>query len=383
MTISPLLWYNRSTVKRGDIMFLDAKELKSILTVEDVRVIIMDLVGEGCVSQSSEYDIYMTFNKNLDPSDGSPKLYFYYETMNFYCYTNNESYDIISLIKTRWELEGRDDFEFQDILHYIKSVLGLSEGELTNKGKLHQPEWKRALNKYKNTNKSKNITTLGMKVYDKNVLSNCLPLYHKSFLDDNITKETMNIFGIGYYPPNRQITIPVFSEHGDLMGVHCRNTDVNLVEKGFKYLPLQTCSEHYKFKTSDVLYGLNVTATHIRNSKQVILLEAPKGVLQSYSYGYKNCVAMFGLSLSDNNRDEILKLGVNEVVIGIDKDYVEYDEKFNEYIKRVKKIANRFKGFVNVSVLYDKDNLLGYKESPTDRGVNVYENLINNRIILK
>ena len=90
--------------------------------------------------------------------------------------------------------------------------------------------------------------------------------------------------------------------------------------------------------------------------------------------------------IPDKSIDMILELGVSEVIIGIDKDYIEHDYEtdsqtpFTSYLHNVNKIANLFHGYCKVTVLYDKDDDLGYKDAPTDRGREIYEKLYHSRM---
>lgn len=43
------------------------------------------------------------------------------------------------------------------------------------------------------------------------------------------------------------------------------------------------------------------------------------------------------------------------------------------------KIAEQFKGFCKVNVIYDRSNLLEYKDSPSDKGENIWNILYKNK----
>ena len=74
-------------------------------------------------------------------------------------------------------------------------------------------------------------------------------------------------------------------------------------------------------------------------------------------------VGMFGSAMTKQKRDLILELGVDEVIIAIDFDYIEesYSDKelyeddtdWETYEKKVYKIADMFKGWCKVSVIVD------------------------------
>lgn len=359
----------------------DAKELKNNLTLDDYEKIMFELGAEP-KKRTTEYIIYNTGDHNVNWEDGSPKLYFYIETKTFFSYTASCSFDIIGLVEKRWELEGLE-YTFKDVLIWIANVVGLSTDTIEINKKSTQCSWKTMLSRYTN----RKPTYYTGKIYDKSELSLCLPYYHKLFLDDGISIETMQKFQIGWYPPKAQITIPVFSESGDLLGVHCRNTIKKIVDKGKKYFPLITCKENYKFKTGSVLYGSNVNKPWIEQSNQILIFESPKSVLQlDTMYGHSNAVAIFGTNLSITQRNMIVGYGVNEVVICLDKQYEQLyetsqdtDTEGTRYVKTVQKIAKLFKGYAKVTVVADVGDMLDYKDSPTDKGRGVWETLFKER----
>ena len=362
---------------------MKAKELLNILTLENYEQIFNDL-GVDNIKKGESYWTLPTLCHNIDISEASYKLYFYLNTRTTFCFTECQiSRDIFDLIAVRWKLIGNNNFSFSDIINYICRVCGINNVDKVGSQGFTQPAWKKRLSAYKVHKRS---AYLG-KRYDKSILRYLVPYYREEFLSDGISKETMEKFGIAYYPPMAQITIPVYDVDGELIGIHCRNLRQRALNKGRKYIPLRTVGGlDYRFKSHEVLYGFNMNRPIIEQKRQIQLFESPKAVLQMDTM-YDNLntsVAMFGMNLGTQRRDEILKANVEEVIIGIDKDYeTEGSKEFESYIARVKKIASLFKGYARCSVLYDKDNLLDYKESPTDRGKEVYELLYENRRVVE
>ena len=134
------------------------------------------------------------------------------------------------------------------------------------------------------------------------------------------------------------------------------------------------------------LYGMNLNEHNIRTAKKIILVESEKGVMQlDTMYPDSNIsTALSSSNLSNAQVEMILGLGVDEVVLGLDKQYKEcYTEEYRRYQEKIIKMASKLNGYVNVSVLWDKENLLGYKDSPTDRGKEVFETLMRKRIPIK
>lgn len=351
---------------------MDIKELKNRLTTENIKDIMSELGAEESPNSTLDYTIYQTGTHHLNWSDGSWKLYFYHATKSFFSYTEAKSYDIISIVQARWDLEGKD-YAFPDVLTYIANIAGITESDINIPTRhIH---WKE-LQKYIGKNKKSFMPNC----FDIANLKTTPPLKHKMFLDDGISAQTMDKFLIGYYPPKAQITIPVFDGDGNLLGIRARNTIPYMVERK-KYQPLKTINEHFKFPTGNALYGINVNKPYIQKSKNVFIFEAEKSVLQCDSFGINNAVALFGTNLTESQRDILIQLGVNTVHIAFDKDYKEcVGDEWDKYIKLIKKTANMFKGYAKVYTLTDMGELLGYKESPSDRGKDVFEKLVKKKL---
>ena len=166
---------------------------------------------------------------------------------------------------------------------------------------------------------------------------------------------------------------------------------------GYKYLPVKLVENNaeYRFNASTVLYGLNWTKANIENTKEAILFEAPKSVMQMEDIlTINNTVGMFGMNLQNAKRNKLIQLGVERIGIALDKQYhTVYDdngELTEEYVKwkaKVNKIIDKFKGFVKeIYVIYDdndKEPLLSYKDSPSDKGKEVWEKLYEKREIVE
>lgn len=170
------------------------------------------------------------------------------------------------------------------------------------------------------------------------------------FFNDNISYETQQEFNIGYDEKTNRITIPIFSEIGDLVGVKGRLFKEQLDEDDVKYLYLEPTSR------SRVLYGLNKTIEYIKESGRVYVVEAEKGVLQGYSYGTRNIVATGGKEFSKSQIEMLTRLGA-QIVLCLDKDVTKVE---------IEELSNKFTDGVPIYYIYDEDNILNEKEAPTD-----------------
>lgn len=195
------------------------------------------------------------------------------------------------------------------------------------------------------------------KVYDEKVLKAYGTKPNERFLEDGISIETQIKFGIGYDFQNHRITIPWKNIEGDLIGISSRNNDdLSNAPKYLATLP---------FTKSNNLYGYYENYETIVSKRKVIIVESEKSVLQAYTFGIFNLVAVGCHSLSDNQMD-LLKYNVDTITIMYDKDVDE-----DEVIKQ----CQRLKAKLDDKKIYyciDNKGLLGEKGSPTDYGKEVF-----------
>lgn len=185
---------------------------------------------------------------------------------------------------------------------------------------------------------------------------------NKMFLDDGISLETQRDFEIGYDLSTHRITIPIRDELGTLVGVKGRlYKDIIIQSLEMKYLYLFRCAK------SKILFGLDKTYNAIKNKGFVYVFESEKAVMQMWSAGIFNCVAVGSHNISKTQAKKLTHLGVDIIFC--------YDQEIG-----VKELENRivldkdfwkkeFRYFISgqqVGIMYDKDNILNKKESPSD-----------------
>lgn len=352
---------------------MKAEDLKERLTVEGI-LSVMDELGAEMVSNDDKEVIFKTICHGGDSS----KLYFYKDNKIFKCYSHCGSMDIITIV------QKVKDLGVADAISFICNTVGIIDFNMREGfgGDSSKDEnWEII----KSLMKSKKEISLDrdFKFYDPSILMNFRLMFHPAFLNDGISIETMIKFKIRYDLLNRRIIIPHFHENGNLIGIRCRNLDQDLIDAGCKYVPIMFKKERISAPTGKYLYGLNENKHNIRKIKRVILVESEKAVMQLDSILENNfSVAMSGSSLSLVQVNLLVEYGVEEVIVAVDKEYEQYgtqEEKL--YAQKIKKsIIDKLIGKFNVSVIWDKTNLLKKKDSPTDRGREVFLELYKNRI---
>ncbi len=190
--------------------------------------------------------------------------------------------------------------------------------------------------------------------------------YVKEWVEEGIPIHIQEKYGIYIDEKDMRWVIPIYDECGNL--VTC---------KGRTYMPnydLLGIPKYWHYKTlgkgkNNILYGLNHHKDKIKEKKEIILFEGEKSVMKAESYGYDWGVSVGKNGINQNLVRKILSLHCN-VVIAFDKDVSK-----SEVIKEAKKLTM----FTNVSIIIDYDNLLKGKDSPVDKGKDVWEVLYNNK----
>ena len=135
------------------------------------------------------------------------------------------------------------------------------------------------------------------------------------------------------------------------------------------------------------LYNLNNSKQTIEKIKKAIIFEGEKSCLLYASYFGENSdisVACCGSNLINYQVQLLLLLGVKEIVIAFDKQFKKIgDIEWQKWIIKLKTIYNKYGGYCNISYLFDKENLLGYKDSPIDCGKDIFIELFRKRVIIE
>lgn len=360
---------------------LTFEDVKNQITTEQVIDIVEELGGIYDEAHStSKYLLFSSFLYNIGDSENHKfKLYYYLDNNTFHDYKLGISADIFELVvMAKEEIEGIV-FTSYDALEWVAEKCGLikrfnkvddSPPQLYNFNK----DLKQYLRK-KNNDDNSDLT-----IYDESILNQYTNQYHQSWIDDNISIESMKKYNIKYDYFNNRIVIPCYNENNQFVGARCRNVNP---EKDWKYMPLTLMNgKVYNFPTGKVLYGLNHTKEAIQRFQKAILLESEKGVLQAETYLGKNNIAvgLFGSALTDYKLHTLLKLGINEIIIGIDYDYEKVGEgkDWELYCKKIVKMINMIKPYCRATTMieYDKHPL---KSSPTDLGYDEFHKLYNTR----
>ena len=135
------------------------------------------------------------------------------------------------------------------------------------------------------------------------------------------------------------------------------------------------------------LYNLNNSKDAIKAMKKAIIFEGEKSPLLYASYfGMKNDIsaATCGSNLLNYQVQLLISLGVEEIIIAFDKQFKEVgDDEWKRLVKNLTNIHKKYGAYVQISYMFDKEDLIGYKDSPIDRGPEIFMQMFNERIVIE
>lgn len=357
-------------------MKIDAKKLKNRLTLNDYKKI-MKALSIPIFAENSNIIIYWSGDKNKNALDGSPKLYLYCDTKIFVGYTSGASYDIFSLVQKRLNLLNQP-CSFVDSINFILLVTGINSDSCVRITSKHSYDWENDLGKYLRFKK----TGLMLTIYDDKILNQLPTKYPLQWIDEGISIDSMEKYQIKYYERCNQTVIPCFDKMGNLIGIRVRNWHPDKLAQA-KYIPLSLLNGTiYKFPTNQVLYGLNYNWINIEKTQSVTIVESEKAVLKHDTFypNDSNCVAMYGSNLGIYRRNELLKLGVKNIFLVVDNDWIgENKEFYNQWEQKIKKQADVWKGYATVWLVWDNQDLLSPKDNALDKDKATYEKLLETK----
>ncbi|MFQ3843316.1 hypothetical protein AABD41_01555 [Staphylococcus pseudoxylosus] len=354
----------------------DKDKFKTSLTNYDIGQAISHFNGESFEGKNGEL---ISTTVCHHKSGGSHKLYYYSDTQMFHCYTGCGSFDIYSLIEKRMTMEGLNP-NFGDTIKRLGTILGINInfnskiiGVQKSIKTINDWDW---LNKVKRKEKIEPQ----LQTHNKSILSYFEKIYPKPWYEEGISIETMEKYDIRFYSDMFQTIIPHHDETGNLIGIRSRNWDKYLMKRA-KYIPTYINDKGYNHPLGYALYGLYQNKRTIKHKKKAMIVEGEKSCLISDTYyGHDNfVVAVCGSSMSKYQADLLLNLGIEEVIIAIDKEYIQIDtQEYKEYMNKVRKIGKHFAPFISTYHLTDTRGVLGIKESPLDVTKEELENIMRN-----
>ena len=346
---------------------MDYKEIIDNLKVSSV-IELMKRLGADRYKEEENQIIFPTVCHNEHSDEASMKLYFYKNTKMFYCYTECGAMSIFKLLKNYYEVRGIEYDWVTDIYNVIMDCSSFNPLGFAT------PKYKSLREKYGAERK-----VIQLPEYNKGALDTFIRRYPPEWLNDGISRAAMDKFDIRYSISQNKIIIPHLDIDGRLVGIRGRALNEWEIENVGKYMPVKLEQLWYKHPLSMNLYGLYENKSIIKKHKIVYVFESEKSVLQFESFNMPHCaVAVCGSQFNKYQLNILLKhCAPNEIVVCFDK---EENEGETKYFDKLYALCKKYNQYCQFSFIYDRLGLLGMKESPSDRGEEVFKQLLAKRV---
>lgn len=363
-------------------MIAGIEKVKGELTPKQIFDFLEVVGGDPQMSQSRDGDVIVISRTicHNPPHEGSHKLYYYDNTKLFKCWTEcDEYFDIFQLVMKIQKCELVEAVKI--VTQFFGLLLDFNNTE--NSGfSLVIPDWeimqKRIMDAPSSAKKS-------LKIYSGDPLKFLPQPRILHWEKEGITYDVIKHQNIHYDPVGQGILIPHYNADNKLIGIRSRTLIKDNEEFG-KYLPAVLNGKMYNHPLGFNLYNLNNSKNNISIVKKAILFEGEKSSLKYASFfGIDNdiSVACCGSSLQRPQVKELCQLGCEEIIVAFDRQYQEVgDKEWAQWTKKLGNIYNKYLPDIKITFIFDKGHLLDYKDSPIDKGPEIFKELYENRVHL-
>ena len=299
---------------------------------------------------------YISFGRSVDSSKKSIVIRL---TNNDYLYVKDYARNIQKDLFTY--ISEQRLAEFADILSTVKSVLNITDyydffGDRGIFGGFYERIRKRNISK--------------INTYDESLLDKYKMYGNARFVKDHISIDAQQFFGIRYDVESQGIVIPIRNQLGQLIGIKVR-CNYEVEDGEMKYYYLIPCA------MSQTLFGYSQNYNYLVDNT-VYILESEKSVMQCYSYGIRNCVALGSGSISNKQVQMLFELNPKKIFFLHDTGFKQ------EYIDRNISMVENYSRFSEMEIGYwDWENSKyksDIKNSPTDLGYKIFKDILLNEI---
>lgn len=183
------------------------------------------------------------------------------------------------------------------------------------------------------------------------------------WIAEGIDEDILTEHNVRYDVDRTRILFPLYDEQNPrtMVAIKYRNLWTNNPKYGLTN----------KMGKKTFLYWWGPNIKYIKEEGECILVESEKSVMKLESIGIRNCVAVMSHTISKEQMATLISAQTKSVVIAMDKD-VPY--------KEIMEYFGVLKHYANCSIMLDRENLLGEKEAPIDRGKDIWTRIYENRV---
>lgn len=277
----------------------------------------------------------------------------------FYDYSSGIGGNVYSFVKHYYKCSNREAVEI------LKKYAGCEDNVFVRREKMAATLTCKRFSKPKSNKKTSKTTILPedyMIRYEKD--DSKLDIWRQ----EGISDASLDRFQVYYDGFSNRLVYPIRDINGNIVNVGGRTIDPDWKEK-----KQRKYTYFFGWNGSiNTIYGLAENMESIKSKREVIIFEGCKSVLLADTWGIDNTAAILTSHLSNNQLMILVKLGAR-VVFALDKE-VRIRDDHN---------IRKLKQYVNVEYLYDWSDMLGEKDAPVDKGLEVFKKLYDNRITLR
>lgn len=220
----------------------------------------------------------------------------------------------------------------------------------------------------KQFNYKNNLLQVEHNILPFNVMSKYIKKPIKEWLDEGIKQEVMDKYEVRYDENANRAVFPIHDRYGNIINVKGRTLYPNYKDLGIsKYI------YYYPLGCNDFLYGLPFKYDKIKELNEVIIVEGSKSVWKLEGWEVNNVLSLETNRINEHQIRLLLELKCN-ITVALDK---------GVHIKDIRKNFNKLSKFTNVYVMYDTEGLLNDKDSPCDKGKEIWDRLYSKKILLR
>lgn len=275
---------------------------------------------------------------------------------SFYDFSSGIGGGVVTFVKKHYKCS------FEEAIKILAQYVGISKNSLNTH---ERPSMLSVCRKYKDDLKS-GKPIVGKKIPDVNFRK-----YERRWdklsvwEEDGISRNSLVEFDVAYDEFSNRIVYPI----KDMDGV-VRNVGGRTIDPDWKAKKLRKYTYFYSWENGmSLIYGLFENKDAILAANEIIIFEGCKSVLLANTWGIRNTGALLTSHLSKAQMLILISLGVR-VVFALDKDVSIRDDKNIISLKK----------YVSVEYIKDLCGLLNDKDSPVDKGYDVFQRLYSERM---
>jgi hypothetical protein len=255
--------------------------------------------------------------------------------------------------------------ELRDVIRSVKEELGITHFEFRRNKKI--------FGGFYDNIKTRRTNSFEIKTYPREIMKCYSPKYNTLFLKDGISLSTQKKYSLGICHSSSRATVPWFDYEGNLVGIEGRylgDYEKDEIPKWFPVIP---------FSKSQFLFGYYNNYQYLQSCDDIYIGESSKFTMQLDTMGKFNGVALGGNSIHNQQIKQLSWLNPKRIIFCLDEGLDE------EIVKRqVEKTRLLLKFFdIKIGYVVDKKNKIlrkGGKQSPSDVGLNGFNDLVENYV---